>query len=221
MKYICQDLVFLFGTPRDSGADAPATEQVFSCMTQENVSLLIGCVYEELQHIFVVFEWFITFKSDFNSMTHFYKQLSPVLESIKCLLLVELQKNFSPEPLIKLLVKFYNFMIAYCKSVLNREINSEEDAQIKLCVDFTAKKLQRPLNQFIRLIQNAKSSAAEKGKGEKGGGEKGKKQKDDNMSSTKLIKYARMIPNLVYSIEQYYQQLKLLNKHIKDRVSFF
>ena len=112
-------------------------------------------------------------------------------------------------------------MIAYCKSVLNREINSEEDAQIKLCVDFTAKKLQRPLNQFIRLIQNAKSSAAEKGKGEKGGGEKGKKQKDDNMSSTKLIKYARMIPNLVYSIEQYEQQLKLLNKHLNDRVSFF
>ena len=223
MKYICQDLVYIFQVSKESAADASnSNEQVFNCLTQDNVSQLIVAVYEELTNIIDLSEWYISFKSDYQSMFHLYKQLNTLLEAIKCLISIELETHTQQEPLIRLLTKFYNFMIIFCKSLTNRELNTEEEGLFKTIVDFTALKFQKPLNQFIKLIQNAKSAAAIKEKADKGGGEdKTKKQKDDaQATSNKLIKCGKMIPNLVYIVEQYEQQLKALNKHFKDRVRF-
>ncbi len=219
MKYICHDLVFIFQVSKESDSTS-AAEQVFNCLTQDNVSQLVAAVYEELTNIIDLSDWFISFKSDYGSMIHLYKQIHTLIDSIKCLLNIDLQINTHQEPLIRLLTKFYNFMIAFCKSLANREINVEEENLFKVIVDFTAVKFQKPLSQFIKLIQNAKSSIV-KEKSDKGSvEEKSKKQKEEGQAvANKLIKCGKMIPNLVYLVEQYEQQLKLLNKHFKDRVS--
>ena len=220
MKYICQDLVFIFQVSRESEVDSSnLNEQVFNCLTHDNVNLLMSAIFEELSSILDLCEWFISFKTDYNSMVHFYKQFNTLLESIKCLLVIDIETKSPQEPVLKLMTRFYNFMIVFCKTIGNREIKPEEETVFKAVIDFTALKFQSALNQFIKLIQNAKSSIAkEKGdKGEKD--EKNKKAKDDGQSkSNKLIKCGKMIPNLVYLVGQYEHQLKLLNKHFGNRV---
>lgn len=78
--------------------------------------------------------------------------------------------------------------------------------------------MQNPLAYFIRSIQNAKSASTK----EKDAKKSKDKTKDilDSNSSGKVLKCSKMIPNLVYQYEQYEQQLKLLNKHFKNKVKF-
>ena len=78
--------------------------------------------------------------------------------------------------------------------------------------------MQNPLTYFIRSIQNAKS-AGTKEKDAKKNKDKTKDTSDSN-SSGKVLKCNKMIPNLVYQYEQYEQQLKLLNKHFKNKVYY-
>ena len=99
--------------------------------------------------------------------------------------------------------------------------------------------MQKPLNEFIRFIQNAKSSVSKEKDSKKGAKQKTKdneaatnakveiispvlilKAKNIISQKFKLVKCAKLIPNLVYLIEQYEQQLKLLNKHFENRVSY-
>lgn len=87
---------------------------------------------------------------------------------------------------------------------------------MKRAVDFTAVQMQNPLTYFIRSIQNAKSGISKEKDGKKAK-DKTKENVDAN-SSGKALKCSKMIPNLVYQYEQYEQQLKLLNKHFKNRV---
>ena len=220
MKYICQDLVFIFQVSRANETDSSnLNEQVFNCLTQDNVTLLLGAVFEELMSIMDLCEWFITFKTDFGSMSHFYKQFNTLLESIKCLILIDLETNSPQEFVLRLLARFYSFMITFCKSVGNRVIHAEEESLFKAIIDFTALKFQKPINKFISLIQNSRSTLG-KEKGEKAGAEeKNKKTKDESQTkANKLIKCGKMIPNLVYLVNSYEQQLKCLNKHFENRV---
>jgi hypothetical protein len=225
MKYICQDLVFIFQVCRDGETDSSnLNEQVFNCLTYDNINLLMSAIFDELSNIIDLCDWFISFKTDHDSMIHFYKQFNTLLESIKCLLAIDLETNSPQESVLRLLTRFYSFMITLCKSIGNREIRPDEEILFKAIIDYTALKFQKPLNQFIKLIQNAKSSIGKEksDKSEKNGAdEKSKKAKDDGQSkANKLIKCGKMIPNLVYLVGQYEHQLKLLNKHFENRVKF-
>jgi hypothetical protein len=87
---------------------------------------------------------------------------------------------------------------------------------LKTVVDFTGAKLQKPLNQFIRAIQNAKSSITTAGKDGKKDGKGKENNGNEGLTVSKVLRCARMVPNLVFLIEQYEQQLKLLNKHFTN-----
>jgi hypothetical protein len=191
------------------------TERCFTCLTTDNAPQIVTIMYDELGSIISLMEWFLTFKHDFTSMSQLYKQLSCVNECLRILLLVDIKFGSSQELLIRMLSKFYNFMLILCKNITQRQVNPEELSLFKVCVDFTAQKMQKPLNQFIRVIQNAKDS---KGK-QQTQKQKGKEANEPN-SSTKILKCAKMIPNLVYLVEQYENQLKLLNKHFKNEIDF-
>lgn len=185
------------------------------CLTNENATQIVQVMNEEIVNILSQMDWFITFKQDYGSMNQLYKQLNSVLECFTFLLKIDTRSgSFSQEQLIKILCKFYGFMITLCKNVTARSgVTEDEIKLLKSVVDVTAVKMQNSLNQFIRHIQNAKSSASK---------EKDKKQKgkdDAGSSSTKVLKCAKMIPNLVYQVEQYEQQLKMLSKHFKNEVN--
>jgi hypothetical protein len=160
MKYICQDLVHFLGFKQENFSDSLAgIENIFSFVNNDNIPTILALVSDELFSILSIFEWFIMCKSDTSSMLLFYKQLNFVLESVHFLMVTQLATNYY-EILLKIIVKFYNFMILFCKSIINKKLNENEEKLLKAVVDFTAQKMQRPLNQFIRFIQNSKSQNA-------------------------------------------------------------
>lgn len=220
MKYMCQDLMHVYGVFRDFStyvADLSIADKFFNVITDETGQSMISVICDELANQLSLLEWFISFKSDQSSIITFYKQLNCVLECLKILLIIKLPSNAPYEIIIRTLSKFYTFMISFCKTIPNREISEDEESLLKRAVDFTAVQMQNPLTNFIRSIQNAKSSMAKDKDGKKGK-EKGK-ENGESAASGKALKCSKMIPNLVYLYEQYEQQLKLLNKHFKNRVS--
>jgi hypothetical protein len=84
---------------------------------------------------------------------------------------------------------------------------NEADEQLKGVVDFTAKKLQTPLNHFIRSIQNAKAATAN-GKKSKEAEKKGGKNKADKNSDG--ITSARVYLLLSLLMLFYSQSFKVL-----------
>jgi hypothetical protein len=219
MKYISHDLTLIYQVSPNQ--DETCNEQVFNCLARDNISLMMFSVYEELTNIIELCEWFISFKADYSSMCNFYKQFNTLTESIKCLLIIDVETKAPQEAVLRIFTRFYGFMIVFCKSIGSRQISSEEESSFKSLVDLTAENYQKPISQFIKLIQNASSSAIkENGKG-KAKEDKSKKFKQEEQSNAnKLIKCAKMIPNLVYLIEQYEQQLKVLNKHFNNKIDF-
>ena len=193
-----------------------STDRCFYALNNENSVAIAGIMYDELANILSLMEWFISFKQDFAAMSQLYKQLNSLLECLKVLLQLNMEAGSCQEQLIRTLSKFYNFMIFLCKSLTAREVNDEEKTLLKNVVDYTASKMQTPLNQFIRAIQNANSSFAKEAK--KNGKKAAKENGVETQTSVKILRCARMIPNLVFSIEQYEQQLKLMNKHFKNEV---
>ncbi|CAF0898848.1 unnamed protein product [Brachionus calyciflorus] len=220
MKYLCQDLMHVYGIYRDFSsyvADLSTSDKFFNCITDESGQSMISVICDELANQLALLEWFISFKSDQSSIITFYKQLNCILECLKILLIIKLPSNSPHEIIIRILSKFYNFMISFCKSIPNRHVSEEEESLLKRAVDFTAIQMQNPLTCFIRSIQNTKSTTS-KDKGDKKAKEKGK-ETVENSGSVRGLKCSKMIPNLVYLYEQYEQQLKLLNKHFKNRIN--
>ncbi len=78
---------------------------------------IAGLMYDELSNVLNLMEWFVTFKQDFAAMSQLYKQLNCVLECLKILLQIDMQVGSSQEQLIRILSRFYTFMIHLCKSV--------------------------------------------------------------------------------------------------------
>jgi hypothetical protein len=79
-------------------------------------------------------------------------------------------------------------MISFCKNICTRQISEEEEKNLKLAVDCTAKRCQNQLNHLIRFIQNAKSSS-QKDKKEKANGDdkqKGKGKESDALTTAKV-----------------------------------
>lgn len=120
MKYLCQELIHVYGINhlfKSYIEDLSSIETIFGCVSDETSSSMIGVICDELSSQMSILEWFISFKTDKTSILSFYKQLNCVLECIKILLIIDLPPNSPHDILIKFLSKFYNFMIAFCKSV--------------------------------------------------------------------------------------------------------
>lgn len=120
MKYICQDLMHVFGIYREFSsfvADLSTSDKFFNCITDETGQSMICVISDELINQLSVLEWFISFKSDQSSIVTFYKQLNCVLECLKIMLIIKLPTNASHDIIIKTLNKFYTFMISFCKTV--------------------------------------------------------------------------------------------------------
>ena len=120
MKYLCQDLMHVYGIYRDFSsyvADLSTSDKFFNCITDESGQSMISVICDELANQLALLEWFISFKSDQSSIITFYKQLNCILECLKILLIIKLPSNSPHEIIIRILSKFYNFMISFCKSV--------------------------------------------------------------------------------------------------------
>jgi hypothetical protein len=174
----------------------------------------LASICEELTSAIVLFEWFIAFKSDSDFMAPLYKQLGYMLDSIRFLLIADLPLGTCQELLLKLLAKFYAFMITLCKNVRNiflissnlsvienffklfkiasRNIKENEQKLLKNTVDITVKQFQKPINHLIRLVQNAKSSLLKEKEAEKKGSGKQRTvgKESNNQSITKVYIYS-------------------------------
>ena len=163
MKYICKDIVCLLGSGGSADTTVGAdTSVAFACLNGEHVTLLTAIVCEEITSLFADFEWFMAFKAaDVAALGQLHKQLLFVLESLRCLLAtIDMQSGASQELLVRLFTKFYAFMNVFCKSVAARPVApaSDDEKCLKTIVDFTARRMQKPLEQFIRSVQNATMS---------------------------------------------------------------
>jgi hypothetical protein len=74
-------------------------------------------------------------------------------------------------------------------------VNEDEQALLKTVVDFTGARMQKPLNQFIRTIQNAKSSLANSKDAKKEGKAKG--GKDNNNEGLTVTKVKKSQSNIM------------------------
>lgn len=66
-------------------------------------------------------------------------------------------------------------------------MSEQEEELLKVAVDFIAKQMQNPLNNFIRSIQNSKSGKENDLKKEKGVEQKKKAKDNDALTSTRVF----------------------------------
>ena len=118
MKYLCNDVVNYFGlTDRSQEIEA----SVFNFFADDTSANILKIVFDEQANILSSFEWFISYKSKFDNVqeiTTFYKQINCFMQSINSLLLADLPPGPIQESLMRVLIKFFNFMIALSKYVI-------------------------------------------------------------------------------------------------------
>ena len=148
---------------------------------------IILFVFDEINNQIGLFDWLISFKNDSAAIGMLMKQVNYILEAFESILMIELTPGQPQEALIRMLSKFYAFLITFCKKVSLKQLTAEEEKSLKQLVDLSAKRLQNPLNQYINYVQNAKSRASkENNKKDK---EKGKNVKPIDNLSTKVGKF--------------------------------
>ena len=93
-----------------------ATLDSYCCITPENFVSSVGVLSDELLSIIESFDWAVI-KSSSNSNVIHMKLLLFVVESISELVKIELDTYMITPIVIKILVKFYSYMIRFCKEV--------------------------------------------------------------------------------------------------------
>ena len=117
MKYLCTDIVHFFDTYNQDHEVEPA---VFNFLSEKNSSIILNMVFEEEANILNSFEWFLSYKAKFENSQEtiaFYKQILGLMQSLNYLIVANLPVGPAHENLIRVIVKFYNFMISMCKHV--------------------------------------------------------------------------------------------------------
>lgn len=100
-----------------SNLSETAEDQTFNIYSHDNMQVILNIVFEELNAQIELFEWLLKFKSDANSTKLLTKQAVFVLDSLQCLLDLDAPAGAIEEQLLRTLSKFYNFMIAFSRSV--------------------------------------------------------------------------------------------------------
>lgn len=117
MKYLCNDVVNYYGLiDRTQEIDTA----VFNFLADDTAPHILKMVFDEQANILDSFEWFILYKPQFgnlNEITTFYKQINCFMQSLNSLLLADLPPGPIQENLMRVLIKFFNFMISLCKYV--------------------------------------------------------------------------------------------------------
>jgi hypothetical protein len=218
VKYLCTDVVHYFGQNEYSNDEIDST--FFNFLSDSNCTQIMQLIIDEQKNILSLFEWLLSYKSNFNDtqiITTFYKQINCLMQSINLLLQSDIPIGIHQENLIRILIKFYQFMITLCKHINGRDnlIDCEEKF-LKQLVDFNAKKIQNLLQKLITSIQNIKPNDKKNKDGSKKSNKPSTSSNTHDMTTTKIIKCTKQIPQLVYVIEDYEQQLKILDRKFKN-----
>ena len=117
MKYLCTDVVHFFHTYNKDHEVEPA---VFNFLSDKNSTIILNIIFEEESNILTSFEWFLSYKAKFENSQEtvaFYKQILCLMQSLNSLIVANLPVGQPHENLIRVIVKFYNFMISMSKHV--------------------------------------------------------------------------------------------------------
>lgn len=118
MKYACTDIVRFFDTYIP---DQEIGSAIFNFLSEKNSQFILNVIFDELTNITNSFEWLLSYKAKFEvaaEISNFYKQIMCVMQSLHSLIISNLPPTGQvQENLIKLIIKFYNFMISLSKHV--------------------------------------------------------------------------------------------------------
>ena len=117
MKYLCTDVVHFYDTYNPEYEVEPA---VFNFLSEKNSASILSIIFEEESNILNSYEWFLSYKSKFENNKEigpFYKQVLGLMNSLNSLIVANLPVGQPQENLIRIIIKFYNFMISLSKHV--------------------------------------------------------------------------------------------------------
>ena len=132
MKYLCADVVHFFknyffaiatqhpnNRSTSSAAGTQSETNVFNFFSDKNFVPILNIIYDEQLNIIQSFEWFLSYKSKFETQQEnaFYKQINCMMQSFCSLLEADLPIGPPKENLIKVLVKFFHFLVSLCEHV--------------------------------------------------------------------------------------------------------
>ncbi len=116
LKHLCNDVVHYFDSYDTEYQLEPA---IFNFLSDKSASIILNIIFEEEANILNSFEWFLSYKPKFETSheaSSFYKQVLSLMNSLHSLIVASLPLG-SQENLIRVIIRFYNFMISLSKHV--------------------------------------------------------------------------------------------------------